>query len=197
MALVREKPLLINLLVIIITVWSINIIIEGEILLAVANSDQPGLGVEKLKMCKDGSFHSARVDQAYRIIFSAQGDVMLLLWVDHHDDAYKWAMTHKCTINAESGAIQLYKTELAEEHGPATNVAAADPNAFLPPLFGELKDKQLMKLGVPKDHLEVVRGIKTEEELDGLQGYLPDEAYEGLYFLMLVKAMNPSWLNAR
>lgn len=156
--------------------------VNQTILKLMTSPDQSGLNVEKLKMCKDDSFHSARVDQAYRIIFSAQGNVMLLLWVDHHDDAYKWAMTHKCTINAESGAIQLYKTELSEEQAPVSDVAPADPNAFLPPLFDALKDKQLMKLGVPKDHLEVVRGIKTEADLDRLQGYLPDEAYEGLYF---------------
>jgi mRNA-degrading endonuclease RelE of RelBE toxin-antitoxin system len=154
--------------------------VNQTILKLMANSEQSGLNVEKLKVCKDDSFHSARVDQAYRIIFSAQGNVMLLLWVDHHDDAYKWALTHKCTINAESGAIQLYKTELTEEQLPAD--VSIDPNTYLPPLFESLKDKQLMKLGVPKEHIEVVRGIKTEEELDRLQGYLPDEAYEGLYF---------------
>ncbi len=148
-----------------------------------ANSEQPGLNIEKLKVCKDDSFHSARVDQTYRIIFSAQGNVMLLLWVDHHDDAYKWAETHKCKINAESGAIQLYKTELTEEHLPSTP-APVDPSTYMPPLFEGLKDKQLMKLGVPEDHLAVVRSIKTETELDQLQGYLPDEAYEGLYFFL-------------
>lgn len=152
------------------------------VLKLMTNPDQSGLNIEKLKVCKDDSFHSARVDQTYRIIYSAQGNVMLLLWVDHHDDAYKWASTHKCTINAESGAIQLYKTELSVED--AKTPSSEDIETYTPSLFVALKDKQLMKLGVPKDHLPAVRAIKDEEALDRLQGYLPDEAYEGLYFYL-------------
>lgn len=152
--------------------------VNQMIMKLMANPDLPGLNLEKLKVCKDDSFRSLRVDQAYRVILSAQGNILLLLWVDHHDDAYKWAETHKCKINAESGAIQLFETELKKE----TEVPEqADPNEYLPALFETLKDKQLMKLGVPEDHLSAVRGIKSEEQLDNLQGFLPDEAYEGLF----------------
>jgi mRNA-degrading endonuclease RelE of RelBE toxin-antitoxin system len=146
-----------------------------------SNPDLPGLNLEKLRVVKDDSFRSIRVDQAYRVILSAQGNILLLLWVDHHDDAYKWAENHKCTINAESGSIQLYQTELNVEQKTETEVGE---DHYMPLLFGELKDKQLMKLGVPEDHLKAVRGIKTEEQLDKLQGYLPDEAYEGLFFFV-------------
>ena len=152
--------------------------VNQSIMKLMANPDLPGLNLEKLKVCKDDSFRSLRVDQAYRVILSAQGNILLLLWVDHHDNAYKWAETHKCKINAESGAIQLFETELKKE----TEVPEqADPNEYLPALFETLKDKQLMKLGVPEDHLAAVRGIKSEEQLDKLQGFLPDEAYEGLF----------------
>jgi superfamily I DNA/RNA helicase/mRNA-degrading endonuclease RelE of RelBE toxin-antitoxin system len=155
--------------------------VNQMIMKLMSNPDLPGLNLEKLKVVKDNSFRSIRVDQAYRVILSAQSNVLLLLWVDHHDDAYKWAETHKCNINAETGAIQLYQTEtkLIE-----TESEKQDPNAYLPELFRDLKDKQLMKLGVPEDHIVKVRPLKTEAQLDQLQGFLPDEAYEGLFLIL-------------
>lgn len=155
--------------------------VNQMIMKLMSNPDLPGLNLEKLKIVKDDSFRSIRVDQAYRVILSAQANVLLLLWVDHHDDAYKWAETHKCNINAETGAIQLYQTETKSiEVEPEVQ----DPNAYLPELFRDLKDKQLMKLGVPEDHIDKVRAIKTEPQLDKLQGFLPDEAYEGLFLIL-------------
>lgn len=155
--------------------------INQTVLKLMGNPDHPSLNLEKLKVCKDDSFRSIRVDNTYRIILSSQGAVLLLLWVDHHDDAYAWAKTHKCSINAESGAIQLYRTERTDVQ---TALPDTDPDDYLPTLFTDLKDKQLMKLGVPDDYLDAVKAIKQESDLDRLQGFLPDEAYEGLYFYL-------------
>ena len=40
----------------------------------------------------------------------AEGNIYLLLWVDHHDEAYAWAKRKKCTVNRATGAIQVYET---------------------------------------------------------------------------------------
>ncbi len=144
------------------------------------NPDLRGFNLEKLQV-KDNSFHSIRVDDNYRIILSLQGSIMLLLWVDKHDDAYHWARSHQCTINAETGGVQLYTTEMTPS---IQEKIEADQQKKEPGLFDELRDRQLMKLGVPQEQLETVRAIRSEEALDALENYLPSEAYEGLFFYL-------------
>src|SRR5690606_9022739 len=147
--------------------------VNQQIMKFMVNPSLPGFNLEKLNVVKDDSFRSLRVDQTYRIIVAEQGNILLLLWVDHHDDAYAWAKTHKCNINAETGAIQLYQTELQSVKVNTTNISQS--------LFASLRDKQLMKLGVPEDLISQVRLIQSEEDLDHLQKNLPEEAYEGLF----------------
>ncbi len=47
------------------------------------------LKVEKLNTKLD--FKSARVTQDFRAIFTQSGNTVLLVYIDHHDDAYLWA----------------------------------------------------------------------------------------------------------
>ena len=140
------------------------------------NPSLPGFNLEKLQVVKDDSFRSLRVDQTYRIIVSEQGNILLLLLVDHHDDAYTWAKTHKCNINAETGAIQLYQSEV--------QAVVIESQETSESLFNFLRDKQLMKLGVPEDLIPQVRLVQTEEDLDQLQTNLPQDAYEGLFLYL-------------
>ena len=142
------------------------------------NPKSPGLNFEKLNAVKDKNMRSIRVDQAYRVILSApeEGNVYLFLWVDHHDKAYDWAANHQCKVNPNTGSIQLYSTQ-------------TDSVGFVTPdketrkgLFDALKDKQLLKFGVPEEQLELVRGITAEQDLDRAQKILPLEAYEALFF---------------
>jgi len=142
------------------------------------NPKSPGLNFEKLKAVKDKNMRSIRVDQAYRVILSApeQGNVYLFLWVDHHDKAYDWASNHQCKVNPNTGSIQLYSTQ-------TETVEFADYNhETRSRAFENLKDRQLHKLGVPEEHIELVRKITTEQDLDRAQSLLPIEAYEALFF---------------
>jgi hypothetical protein len=56
-----------------------------------------------------------------------------------------------------------------------------DPN--IPGAFAELKDKQLLRLGVPEEQVRLVRSVRNEVELDRIERRLPQEAYEGLYLV--------------
>jgi mRNA-degrading endonuclease RelE of RelBE toxin-antitoxin system len=142
----------------------------------------PGLNLEKLSGVKDKRMRSLRVDKSYRVILSApDGDnIYLFLWVDQHDDAYQWAATHKCDINQNTGAVQLYSTEVVN----VEDESQVDGLEAIPTPFATLKDRQLLKLGVPEEHKSSVRDIKGERQLDRWQGVLPQEAYEGLYLLL-------------
>lgn len=142
----------------------------------------PGINYENIQAARDPSLKSIRIDQDWRgIVFKpTTGDVYVLLYVDHHDAAYRWAENRKIAINPVTGAMQIVFTE---EFFEQTTIAKSDTQEPADNLFSSLKDKELLGLGVPESNLARVRGIKSEEELDALQSILPVEAYEGLFLL--------------
>lgn len=139
-----------------------------------------GINYETINDAKDANMRSVRIDQTYRgiVLKPESGDVYMLLWVDHHDDAYDWAKRHRCKINAATGSIQVYESESVIDVSPS--IAVADESS-VPSLYAELKDKELMRLGVPEDLLPLVRTVNTDIELDAIEYRIPLEAYEGLF----------------
>ena len=67
----------------------------------------PGLNFERLPGMRDGKVRSLRVDQAYRMIVvqPPRGDVFLAVWVDNHDEAYRWAERKQFEVNPISGVM--------------------------------------------------------------------------------------------
>lgn len=145
------------------------------------NPTAPGLRFEKLNAVKDKNMRSLRVDQAYRVILAApeNGNVYLFLWVDHHDKAYEWAASHQCKVNPNTGSVQLYTTAI-ETLEPSSKSTLEQESK----VFDALKDRQLLKLGVPEEQIELVRSVSSDDDLDNIQEALPREAYEGLFFYM-------------
>lgn len=152
----------------------------------------PGINYEKIHAARDPNLKSVRIDQDWRgIVFKPEsGDVYVLLYVDHHDAAYKWAERRKLAINPVTGAMQVVvveeiaavEVEVRGDKQPTLTIEEASV-APQPPVYAELSDHELMSLGVPQDWLERVRAIQSEAELDGLQSNLPVEAYEGLFLV--------------
>ena len=127
---------------------------------------------------------SIRIDGDWRgIVFvPPRSDLYSLLYVDHHDQAYRWAAQRKLAINPVTGAMQIVRLEEVDAPQPGailTRPALSD-TVEPRPLFGSLSDTDLMSLGTPEDLLARVRQITAEAELDALQQALPLEAYEGL-----------------
>lgn len=145
----------------------------------------PSINYEKIKVAAESNLKSVRIDQDWRgIVFKPDiGDVYVLLHVDRHDPAYRWAERRKLTINPVTGAMQMVVIEeVAAEPAAASSVVAAKTlQADL--LFAGLSDRELMSLGVPREMLSSVRKINVEADLDGIQNILPVEAYEGLFLV--------------
>ena len=141
-----------------------------------ANPAASGLNYERIQGA-DAAMRSLRIDRDYRAIVAKpqRGSIHLLLWADKHDDAYHWATRHRCDINPATGALQVYL--------PREDVRASAPDAAAPPAgaFAGLKDRELMRLGVPEAMLAEVRGVADESALDAIQERLPIEAYESLF----------------
>lgn len=147
----------------------------------------PGINYENILGARDSNLKSVRIDNDWRgIVFKpSSGDVYVLLYVAHHDDAYRWAENRKLAVNPVTGAMQMVIVQSAEEPVPAMDTSAQKPvvPADSPPLFEALQDRELLSLGVPQEMLSVVRTIVTDSQLDALQARLPVEAYEGLFLV--------------
>ena len=165
-----------------------------------------GLNYERINGLLD-SYHSLRVDQTYRCIVMTpdKGDVYLLLWVAHHDDAYDWARRKRIEVNPTTGTLQTYDSVPGEVPSAASVTEAASEGADITPsgndayttdqvstrkreaqpdtegarLFN-LDDFRLLGIGVPERRLTAVRDLKTTEELEHIKSLLPGEAWEAL-----------------
>jgi hypothetical protein len=151
----------------------------------------PGINYEKIHAARDPNLKSVRIDQDWRgIVFKPeQGDVYVLLYVDHHDDAYRWAESRKLAINPVTGAMQVV---VLQEVVELSHKVVAEPvmPVAQPGLFDQLTDRDLQSLGAPEDWLERLRALHTIEALDELQPLLPVEAYEGLFLIAAGDTVN-------
>lgn len=150
-----------------------------------------GINYETIKAARDPNLRSVRIDQDWRgIVFKPEkGDLYILLHVDHHDDAYRWAERRKLAVNPVTGALQVLNLETVEVIEPVEKrvspvaVGVIPASSELVPLFGRIADEELVQLGTPPEMIPAVRRIQREADLDALQASLPVEAYEGLFLL--------------
>lgn len=150
-----------------------------------------GINYETIKAARDPNLRSVRIDQDWRgIVFKPEkGDLYILLHVDHHDDAYRWAERRKLAVNPVTGALQVLNLETVEVIEPVEKrvspvaVGVIPASSELVPLFGRIADEELVQLGTPPEMIPAIRRIQREADLDALQASLPVEAYEGLFLL--------------
>jgi len=152
---------------------------------------QPGLNFERIQAADD-KVRSVRIDQAYRaiVVQPPKGDVYLCVWVDHHDEAYRWVRNKRFEVNPTSGVFQLFDVETAGSAGAAKPVGteptggqAPSPAAEKGKFFSAHDDEALLLAGVPLPLLPAVRALATETDLDAIKPHLPEDAAEVLYGL--------------
>lgn len=147
-----------------------------------ADPKSPGINYENIHASADANMKSVRIDGDWRgIVFKPnQGEVYVLLHVNKHDEAYRWAERRKLIINPVTGAMQMVQVE------EAVTVAADLPkqvDAKAVPITQDVTDNELISLGVPPEMIARVRLACHESDVDDLQDLLPVEAYEGLFLL--------------
>jgi superfamily I DNA/RNA helicase len=145
----------------------------------------PGLSFHKLDRVKDANFWSVRVNVDIRIIVHRTEGAILLVYVDHHDAAYRWAERRKIERHPSTGAMQLVEVRerIAEiEIFKSKEVAAPAAATYAKPatkLFDNLRKYELMAFGVPEEWVDDVRKA-TEDTLFDIITHLPQEAQEAL-----------------
>ena len=138
--------------------------------------NSPGINYEKLANGTDSKIYSVRIDDTYRgiVVRQKESGVYILLWVDHHDEAYEWASRKRCDVNPKTGALQVYDVQTFAVEQPVT---AAEP------IFAGITDDQLLKLGVPEAQLRYIRSFTSVESFYQAEGTIPADVYEYLSWL--------------
>ena len=141
------------------------------------NPKFPGINLEKLPSI-DKNIRSVRIDNTYRGIVSYQEEssVYLLLWVDHHDEAYEWAKRKTCRVNSKTGALQVFdvqNVEVTEE----TKVSTTST------LFGGLTKDVMIELGAPQDLIPFLKSIPDKDTFNANKDKLPSDVYENFSWI--------------
>jgi superfamily I DNA/RNA helicase len=132
--------------------------------------------LEPIHDFKDKRARTARVGDDYRAIIVApeSGNRFLLVYVDHHDEAMRWARNKVFDVHPVLGALQIVDVEAAEASLETVSQGA----------FDRADDVQLISLGVPAVLLPSVRRVTDEASLQKLAPHLPEEAAEALTWLL-------------
>lgn len=151
--------------------------------------NRPGLQFHRIDASKDPNFWSVRVNRDLRIIIHKTGDSIMLAYVDHHDDAYKWAERRRIETHPRTGALQIVEVrerveEIVVQPAPARQPelpfrVPATPSVSTLPLFSKLSSDDALSIGVPEDWIKDVLGA-SEDKFFTLANHLPQEAAEAL-----------------
>ncbi len=159
------------------------------------NPSRPGHRLHRVGSTRDRNFWSVRAGRDLRIIVHRAGASFLLCYVDHHDEAYRWAERRRLERHPRTGAAQLVeirekvREEEVPRYTPPEGVPAAEPVEVRPKepeveelLFADKTDKELLGYGIPQDWLPEAKAA-TEETVLELALHLPAEAAEALLAL--------------
>lgn len=139
------------------------------------NPNSPGINYEKIDEGIDKNICSVRIDDTYRAIVVRCPDtnVYMLLWVDHHDEAYAWAKRKKCSINKVTGGVQVFDVQKV----------AVEKQVEKETIFAAYTDDQLIRMGLPEEQIPMIKSIETMDEFYAMKKSIPEDAYEGLEWL--------------
>ena len=141
------------------------------------NPKSSGINLEKLPAI-DKNIRSVRIDNTYRgiVVYQEESSVYLLLWVDHHDEAYEWAKRKTCRVNSKTGALQVFdvqNVEVSEETKPTTVTT----------LFGTLTSDVMIELGAPQDLIPFLKSIPDKKTFNDNKDKLPSDVYENFSWI--------------
>lgn len=141
------------------------------------NPANPGLQFHKLDKPKDPNFWSIRVSKDVRIIVHRTGTSLLLCYVDHHDNAYRWAEKRRLETHPKTGAAQL--VEVRERVQEITVPKYVEQQQPARKALHNVSEGTLLGYGVPPEWIPDVLSA-TEDGLLEIAGHLPAEAAEAL-----------------
>lgn len=137
-----------------------------------------GMHLEPIAQFNDASMRTARIDDNYRAVIGLIDDNAYLLYVGTHENAYNWGIRKKLVWNDHTQACQLVTIHQISE----TVVKTEESKEIYP--YAYVLDEQWLKIGVPEELIAQVKLIKSLDDLELLEEYLPTDAFENIYNLL-------------
>lgn len=149
----------------------------------------PRLQFHRIDGSKDSNFWSVRVNRDIRLIIHKSKSSFLVAYVDHHDEAYKWALRRRIEKHPHTGVAQIVEVrERVEEITIPKSVTdecsstannSETPSKSKSALFVMLSNEDILNVGVPSEWVEDIRNA-TEDSFIDLAQHIPYEAAEAL-----------------
>lgn len=149
--------------------------IDSAVMELARGSTARGLRLHKLN-CREPRFHSISASDSLRVILLVDGTTRVLMHAAQHDAAYRWAESHEVRRHELTGVPQIIEYVDAVER----RVRFVDETIARPPLFASVTDEQLVRLGLPSSHVDLIRRVTDEDTLTELGDAIPEEAWEAL-----------------
>lgn len=134
-------------------------------------------------------WRSARLDEAYRVIYYEEDGYRVLCYVAPHDDAYDWARRHNPSFNdfGEFAITELLGEEI-EAPTPAETETTSEVDTMRYP-FAAYSAKDLVRLGAPPSEVPELQALEREALSARLvelrqNDRISEYAYMRLYFLL-------------
>ena len=139
-----------------------------------------GMHLEPIAQFNDASMRTARIDDNYRAVIGLIDDNAYLLYVGTHENAYNWGIRKKLVWNDHTQACQLVTVHQITE----TVVKTEESESKETYPYDNVLEEQWLKIGVPEELIAQVKLIKSLDDLELLEEYLPTDAFENIYNLL-------------
>lgn len=147
------------------------------------NSQSSAIHLEPIRQFKDNSLRSARINGEYRAILGVLGnDSYSLVYVDKHDDAYRWAQNKKFQWNDHTQTCQIMSTVVSETTVDNDYTQVEQPKEEGP--IAGIENEKLLMIGIPEDLLPLAKSIHNLDDLDKVEEKLPQDAFENIFALL-------------
>jgi len=159
------------------------------------DSTQASLHLEPLTpMVKDKKVRSARVGLDYRAIVIApeKGDIYLLMYVDHHDEAYQWCCNKRFEAHGSLGTFQVFDIEEVTKVIEKETFLQQPIQASEHYPLDSLSDDELYQAGSPKALIPAIRAVRNDGAFEQLAEYLPKEAQQVLFGIVTGLSLDES-----
>lgn len=139
-----------------------------------------GMHLEPIAQFNDSSMRTARIDDNYRAVIGLIDDNAYLLYVGTHENAYNWGIRKKLVWNDHTQACQLVTIQQTTE----IIVKTEEKESGVSYPYANITNDKWLKIGVPEELIEQVKLIRSLDDLEHLEEYLPTDAFENIYNLL-------------
>jgi len=135
---------------------------QSEVNQAVEKLRKGGPSMVKLHGLEACEFHGFSVNRnALRVVSYYKDGVCLLLHVDAHDKAYRWATSHRLSQVGE--VVRLVRTIIEEDDAPPSEALASSITVEGP--LTHVRDREFKRMEVSPVFAELLRRLPTEDDV--------------------------------